>query len=110
MRSIDWEKVGINLERLRMDNLTLRRHVCRVNHLKEGNCDGACETCRYDMDNSISRRELAYALYTTENVICNWETARTEIDVQSLIYYCDIAGVKLEDILVYFPEGGTEEE
>ncbi len=106
MRKIDWEKVGVNLEKLRMDNISLRRYVCRVNHYDEAECSGECESCKYEMDNSISRRELAAAFYTTENVVCNWETARSTIDIESLLFYCDIAGVTLDDILVF----QTEEE
>jgi len=58
-KCIDWTKTGKNLQLLRRDNIALRRFVCRTLNLDKGDCDGMCETCRYEMDNSISRVELS---------------------------------------------------
>ena len=88
-RTIDWEKTGRNLQILRMDNLTLRRQVCFELNFEKGECEGNCSACRFDMDASISRAELAAVFHTSD------------IDLEDMLLYCRISGVALEDILVY---------
>lgn len=102
---IDWEATGNNLYRLRSDNKHLRRYVCsalRQNTEKcnNGSCD--CETCtdKY-MDKNISRPELAQVFAVSESVINNWERGKTKIGIEDLLFYCQIAEVTLDDILVY---------
>lgn len=102
---IDWCATGNKLFRLRSDNRSLRRFVCSA--LRQGtekcaNRLADCETCedKY-MDRSISRPELAEVFGVSESVINNWETGRTEIGVEDLLFYCQIAQVQLEDILVF---------
>lgn len=103
-RYVDWEATGNKLFRLRSDNANLRRYVCRA--LRKDNCASkaqSCETCEEKyMDRSISRSELAKVFNVSESVINNWETGRTEVGVDNLMFYCHIAQVKLEDILVFF--------
>lgn len=101
---IDWNATGNRLYRLRSDNPHLRRYVCSAIKRDTDKCngDGACEKCsdRY-MDRSISRPELALVFGVSESVINNWEMGRTQIGIEDLLFYCQIAQVKLEDILVF---------
>lgn len=100
-RYINWKKTGRNLKMLRMDNLILRRNVCYKLNYDKGECSGECEKCKYDMDTSISRAELAKIFFVTDSVITNWESGRTRVDLEAMLFYCQIAGVTLEDIIVY---------
>lgn len=98
---IDWSKTGKNLKLLRDDNVNLRREACRVNNLHKADCSGECESCKYDMDSNISRKELAALFGVSDNVIYSWETGRTPIGLEDLLFYCQIAKVKPEDIIVF---------
>jgi len=100
---IDWGKTGYNLEQLRLTNLALRKKSCRSRTFSAGNCEGNCDQCRYDMDNLISRSELAKIFGVSEHVIYSWERGRTPVGVEELLLYCDIAEVQLSDILVFMP-------
>lgn len=104
-RVIDWEATGNKLYRLRNDNPELRRFVCsalKKNSEKCANITGDCDSCTDKfMDKSISRNELAEVFYKSESVINNWESGRTEVGVEDLLFYCQIAKVALEDILVF---------
>jgi len=100
-RYIDWQKTGKNLQLLRNDNIELRRYVCSTLNRSKGDCDGKCLTCKYDMDSNISRPELAHVFNVSESVIFNWESGKTPVGVEDLLFYCEIAKVKLEDILVF---------
>ncbi|MDE7296682.1 MAG: helix-turn-helix domain-containing protein [Clostridia bacterium] len=102
---IDWDATGNKLFRLRSDNSHLRRYVCSMLKKNTNKCNsktGDCETCedKY-MDKNISRSELAQVFGVSDSVINNWETGRTEIGIEDLLFYCQIAQVSLEDILVY---------
>lgn len=102
---IDWDATGNRLFRLRSDNVHLRRYVCSVLKKDTEKCNsktGNCEACddKY-MDKSISRPELAKVFGVSESVINNWETGRTEVGIENLLFYCQIAGVTLDDILVF---------
>lgn len=98
---IDWTKTGKSLLLLRNDNLNLRRYVCRANRYHMMECTGACETCRFDMDNSISRAELASVFHVSENVIFNWENGRTPVSLEDMLFYCQIARVELSELIVF---------
>ena len=102
---IDWEATGNKLYRLRSDNANLRRYVCSMLKKDTAHCNsktGECEKCDdKNMDKSISRSELGEVFGVTDNVINNWEIGRTEVNVENLLFYCQIAEVKLEDILVF---------
>lgn len=102
---IDWEATGNKLYRLRSDNAALRRFVCSVLRKESDKCNndsGDCENCtdKY-MDKSISRTELGDVFGVTESVINNWESGRTEVGIEDLLFYCKIANVALDDILVF---------
>ncbi len=101
---IDWEATGNKLFRLRSDNPHLRKYVCSVLKKDTDKCkgDGNCENCK-DMyvDKSISRPELAEVFGVGESVINNWETGRTQIGIEDLLFYCQIAQVEIEDILIF---------
>ena len=56
---IDWANTAKNLKLLRRDNINLRRYVCSQLNYDKGECSGECETCKFDMDESISQLELA---------------------------------------------------
>lgn len=103
---IDWEATGIKLFRLRSDNVNIRRYVCSVLRQNTEKCEnesGSCETCEdRHMDRSISRPELARVFGVSESVINNWETGRTQIGIEDLLFYCQIAKVTLSDILVFY--------
>ena len=98
---IDWDKTGKRLRNLRTGNTSLRRYVCWALRFDEGNCSGDCGNCEYEMDSSISRNELATVFQTTESVIFNWENGKTSPELEDLIMYAEICGVRLEDIIVY---------
>ena len=101
---IDWAKTGKNLKLLRNDNLNLRKYVCReLNKRKKTfGCDGAeCDTCKFEMDNSISQAELAQVFHVTENRIVNWENNKSKPTIEDLIFYSQICGVDFFDILVF---------
>lgn len=102
---IDWEATGNKLFRLRSDNANLRRFVCSALRKESDRCNsdfGNCENCtdKY-MDRSISRPELAEVFGVSESVINNWESGRTEIGIEDLLFYCQLANVELDDILVF---------
>ncbi|MBP5242382.1 MAG: helix-turn-helix transcriptional regulator [Clostridia bacterium] len=98
---IDWEKTGINLQLLRNDNIRLRRYVCFFLRRKRGECEDDCDACRYKMDNSISRAELAEVFNVSESVIYNWEKGKTPLTIEDLLFYCDIAETALRDVLCF---------
>lgn len=102
-RYIDWEKTGMNLRELRERNDPLIRYACFICHYNEGNCDGECERCRYSkgLDPQITRKELARVFNTTETVILNWERGTTPVPLDDIFYYCQIAKMTLDEILVY---------
>lgn len=102
---IDWEATGNKLFRLRSDNANLRRYVCSMlkkSTFKCNNNTGNCYACddRY-MDKSISRPELAAVFGVGESVINNWESGKTPVGVEDLLFYCQIAQVKMDEILVF---------
>lgn len=101
---IDWEATGNKLYRLRSDNPNLRKTVCSLLKRDTDQCngDGNCDHCtdRY-IDKNISRPELAAVFGVSESVINNWETGRTKIGIEDLLFYCRLAQVGFEDILVY---------
>lgn len=101
---IDWEATGNKLYRLRSDNAHLRRLVCSALKRDTDKCNGNgdCENCTdRHIDKNISRPELAAVFGVGESVINNWETGRTPIGIEDLLFYCQIAQVKLDDILVF---------
>lgn len=100
-RTIDWFKTGRNLQLLRNDNINLRRTVCRELNLDKGECSGECETCRYEMDKSISRAELAKVFTVSESVIFNWESGKTPVSIEDILLYCDVCKTALEEIIVF---------
>lgn len=100
-KQIDWIKTGRNLQLLRNDNLCLRKVSCRDRNYDKQNCDGDCDGCRFDMDNSISRKELAELFGVSENVIYSWEKGKTPIGIEELLLYCQITQLNILDILVF---------
>lgn len=98
---IDWVKTGVHLERLRQDNIELRRYVCYVLKHDKGECGGICNTCKFEMDNHISRKELSEVFGVSESVIFNWENGRTAVDYEDLLFYAQLAQCDLHDIVVY---------
>lgn len=102
---IDWKTTGTNLYRLRSDNASLRRYVCSAHRKNTDRCTNDsydCDSCtNVHMDKNISRLELAQVFGVSENVINNWESGRTAIGIEDLLFYCQIANVTLDDILVY---------
>lgn len=97
---IDWKKTGRNLQLLREDNIDLRRAVCGALKHDKGDCAGACETCRFEMDNHISRKELADVFGVSESVIFNWENGRTAVDYENLLFYAQLSNASTEDIVI----------
>lgn len=103
---VDWEATGNRLFRLRSDNPRLRKYVCSIIKKDTEKCNNPsldCADCddRY-VDKSISRPELAAVFGESESVINNWETGKTPVGIEDLLFYCQIAEVTLEDILVYY--------
>ena len=98
---IDWKKTGRNLQLLREDNIELRRSVCSALKHDLGDCSGECGTCRFEMDNHISRKELAEVFGVTENVIFNWENGRTAVSLEDMLFYAQISKTDLSKIIIY---------
>jgi DNA-binding XRE family transcriptional regulator len=101
-KTIDWKKTGRNLKLLRQDNLLLRRYVCRTLRMKHGECDGEdCIRCRFEMDPNISQAELAEVFHVSESMLLNWENARSKPSLEDLLFYADICGLTLFDVVVF---------
>ncbi len=101
-RFVDWQNTAKNLRLLRNDNIELRRYVCFVLRTKRNDCDGkSCDTCRFDMDNSISQAELAEVFNVSESIVANWENARSQPSIDDLLFYAQICKLSLDDILIY---------
>lgn len=98
---IDWKKTGRNLQLLREDNIELRRCVCSALKHDSGDCSGKCCDCKYEMDNHISRKELADVFGVSESVIFNWENGRTVVDYENLLFYSQLANIQLNEIVVF---------
>lgn len=98
---IDWKKTGRKLQMLREDNLELRRQVCSALKHKDANCSGICETCDFEMDNHISRKELADVFGVSESVIFNWENGRTAVSLEDILFFAQISQKELKDIIIY---------
>lgn len=98
---VDWEKTGKNLRLLRDDNVNLRRYVCFKLRAHEGNCSGECEICKYEMDSNISRAELARVFNVSDSVVCNWESGKTPVGYEDLLFYSRISQTDLKDIIVF---------
>lgn len=97
---IDWDKTAQNLKLLRGDNLQLRKFVCKALRFEEAECSGECESCKFDMDNSISQTELAEVFGVSAGVIANWETGRTYPDLNDLLFYAYICNIPLSKVVV----------
>lgn len=98
---IDWEKTGKVLQLLREDNIELRRFVCNALKHDDAECSGECGTCRFEMDNHISRKELADVFGVSESKIFNWENGRTPVTLEDMLFYSQISGEDLSDILIF---------
>lgn len=102
-RVINWEATGERLADLRQNNFELRRYACNYIRTRNGMCEGLnCENCRKEIDNMISRRELGIVFQTTESVIVNWESGKTSPELEDLLLYTEITGLRLKDILVFY--------
>lgn len=101
-KNINWEKTGKKIQKLREHNLKMSRYACYACHFNEGNCAGECEICGFekDLDNRIIREELAKVFGTSSSVIGNWETGRTPVPIEDLLY-CQITGESLEGVIVF---------
>lgn len=98
---IDWKKTSKNLYLLRKDNITLRKRVCKELALHLEECSENCDECRYEMDNSISRAELAEVFNVSESVINNWERNKTMVSYEDLLFYCQLADVSIDEVVVF---------
>ncbi len=98
---IDWKKTGRILQLLREDNIELRRTVCNALKHDKGDCSGECHECRFEIDNHISRKELAEVFGVSESVIFNWENGRTAVALEDMLFYAQISKKELSDIIVY---------
>lgn len=98
---IEWKKTGRNLQMLREDNYELRRQVCSALKHDSGDCSGECDVCDYEMDNHISRKELADVFGVSESVIFNWENGRTVVDYENLLFYAQLSKKQLDEIVVF---------
>lgn len=100
-KTIDWEKTGFKLQALRNDNLNLRKYCCYQLYYNIANCSGKCDDCIYEMDQKISRLELAKVLNVTDNIISNWESGRSRPEIEDLMFYAEMCKIDLFDILTF---------
>ena len=100
---IDWDKTSKNLKLLRNDNINLRKYVCsELNIRKKFGCNAAdCDTCKFDMDMNISQSELAQVFHFDVNRIVNWENNRSKPTIEDLIFYSQICGIDLYEVIVF---------
>ena len=98
---IDWANTAKNLKLLRRDNINLRRYVCSQLNYDKGECSGECETCKFDMDESISQLELAKVFNVSESMIVNWENNKSRPQLDDLLFYSQIFGLDLYDVVVF---------
>ncbi|MDE7379711.1 MAG: helix-turn-helix domain-containing protein [Clostridia bacterium] len=98
---IDWEKTAKNLKLLRQDNINLRRFVCGELNRDKGNCAGVCEACRFEMDHSISQLEISKVFNVSESMIVNWENNKSRPQLDDLIFYSQICGIDLYDVIIF---------
>lgn len=98
---IDWANTAKNLKLLRRDNINLRRYVCSQLNYDKGECSGESETCRFDMDESISQLELAKVFNVSESMIVNWENNKSRPQLDDLLFYSQICGLDLYDVVVF---------
>ena len=97
----DWANTAKNLKLLRRDNINLRRYVCSQLNYDKGECSGECETCKFDMDESISQLELAKVFNVSESMIVNWENNKSRPQLDDLLFYSQICGLDLYDVVVF---------
>ena len=98
---VDWDKTGKNIQLLREDNIELRRCVCGALKKDKSDCTTSCDECKFEMDKHISRKELAEVFGTTDNIIFNWETGKTPVDYENLLFYSQLSKLELDDIIVF---------
>ena len=98
---IDGANTAKNLKLLRRDNINLRRYVCSQLNYDKGECSGECETCKFDMDESISQLELAKVFNVSESMIVNWENNKSRPQLDDLLFYSQICGLDLYDVVVF---------
>lgn len=101
LRYIDWQNTAKNLKLLRNDNINLRKFVCKTLSEKVRGCLGECETCKFDMDHSISQYELSKAFKVSESMIVNWENGKSKPPLEYLLFYSDVCGISLNDVIVF---------
>ncbi|MDE7087040.1 MAG: helix-turn-helix domain-containing protein [Clostridia bacterium] len=98
---VDWQKTAMNLKLLRQDNLNLRRYVCRTIRVEKEVCKGEnCEKCKFEMDPSISRAELATVFNVTESVVFNWENGKSLPTLDDLLFYAQICDLPLFEVII----------
>ena len=101
-RAVNWKDTGRNLQNLRLNNYNLRKYVCWQLSSGRDNCSGECDTCELDMDTHISQSELARVFYLdNESRIVNWEKGRARPTISDLLFYAEICGIPLEQVLVF---------
>lgn len=105
-KKIDWQETGYRLRQLRLQNENLRKYVCfclQDETLSNPCMSKNCDRCsgRAILNQEISRRELSQVLFASESTVNNWEDNRSNPPLEILLAYCDICGLKLEDILVF---------
>lgn len=98
---VDWKKTSKNLALLRQYNENLRKYVCfQLKGKQEGCLRSNCVNCRFEMDERISQKELARVFGVSDSVIVNWESGRTNPDIDDLLFYCRICKMDIFDILI----------
>lgn len=75
--------------------------MCSQLNYDKGECSGECETCRFDMDESISQLELAKVFNVSESMIVNWENNKSRPQLDDLLFYSQICGLDLYDVVVF---------
>ena len=101
MKTIDWGKTLKHLKLLREGNVSLKKYCCKALHLKEANCSGECDTCKYDMDNHISQQELAEVMKVDKSRLINLENGKCILRIEELLFYCEACNLPIEEILVF---------
>ena len=53
------------------------------------------------MEKGLSQRDMAKICNISQATYNNWENGKTPVGVEDLLFYCQIADVPLENILIF---------
>lgn len=99
--SVDWTTTGRKLCDLRLHDYKFRKAVCSILR-NDGACCRDCSTCdKLSMDHHVTQDELAKVMNVSSSVVHNWESGRSEPHLEYLLWYSELAGCNIYDLLIF---------